>query len=82
MKLPTKNVMSEFDYELLLIQQEIDFLQNYKQNLKRFAFYEMKRVANFSKKYYKILDEVERVAIEVHKLEIQKTQLKNNAQIG
>ena len=67
--------MTEQEYVLSLIQEEIDSLEKYKWNLKRFCFYESKRVINFSKKFYKIFDEVERLAIEIHNLELQKSDL-------
>lgn len=75
MKLPTKPIMTEYEYVLSLIQEEIDSLEKYKWNLKRFAFYEVKKNANFSKKFYKILDEVERLAIEINNLEQQRSEL-------
>lgn len=78
MKLPTntKNpIMTEQEYVLSLIQEEIDSLEKYKWNLKRFSFYEVKKRPNFSKNFYKIYDEVERLAIEIHNLEKQKSDL-------
>jgi len=75
MKLPTKPIMTEYEYVLSLIQEEIDSLEKYKWNLKRFAFYELRKNANFSKKFYKILDEVERLAIEINNLEKQRSEL-------
>lgn len=75
MKLPTKTIMTEYEYVLSLIQEEIDSLEKYKWNLKKFAFYELRKNANFSKKFYKILDEVERLAIEINNLEQQKSEL-------
>lgn len=75
MKLATKPIMTEYEYVLSLIQEEIYSLEKYKWNLKRFAFYELRKNANFSKKFYKILDEVERLAIEIHNLEQQKSEL-------
>jgi hypothetical protein len=75
MKLPTKTIFTEYEYALSLIDGEIDLLQKYKWNLKRFAFYELRKNANFSKKFYKILDEVDRLTIEIHNLEQQKSDL-------
>jgi hypothetical protein len=43
MKLPTKAIMTEYEYVLSIIQEEIDSLEKYKWNLKRFAFYEIKK---------------------------------------
>ena len=75
MKMSVKRTMTEQEYVLSLIQEEIDSLEKYKWNLKRFSFYEIRKNANFSKKFYKIYDEVERVAIEVHNLEKQRSEL-------
>ncbi len=75
MKLPTKTIETEYEYVLSLIEGEIDSLEKYKWNLKRFAFYEVRKNANFSKKFYKILDEVDRLTIEIHNLEQQKSDL-------
>ena len=75
MKISTKRTMTEQEYVLSLIQEEIDSLEKYKWNLKRFSFYELKKNANFSKKFYKIYDEVERLAIEIHNLENQKSEM-------
>jgi len=75
MKLPTKTIETEYEYVLSLIEGEIDSLEKYKWNLKRFAFYEVRKNANFSKKFYKILDEVDRLTIEIHNLEQQKSEL-------
>ena len=75
MKMSIKRTMTEQEYVLSLIQEEIDSLEKYKWNLKRFSFYEIRKNANFSKKFYKIYDEVERVAIEVNNLEKQRSEL-------
>lgn len=75
MKLPTKTIFTEYEYALSLIDGEIDLLQKYKWNLKRFALYELRKNANFSKKFYKILDEVDRLTIEIYNLEQQKSDL-------
>jgi len=75
MKLPTKAIITEYDYAVSLIEEEIDSLERYKWNLKRFAFLEVRKNANFSKKFYKILDEVDRLTIEIHNLEQQKSEL-------
>ena len=75
MKLPTKAIETEYEYVLSLIEGEIDLLEKYKWNLKRFAFYELRKNANFSKKFYKILDEIDRLTIEIHNLEQQKSEL-------
>jgi thiamine biosynthesis lipoprotein ApbE len=75
MKLPTKTIETEYEYVLSLIEGEIDSLEKYKWNLKRFAFYEVRKNANFSKKFYKILDEVDRLTIEINNLEQQKSEL-------
>jgi hypothetical protein len=67
--------MTELEYILSLIQDEIDLLDRYKWNLKRFAFYELRKNANFSRKFYKILDEVDRLTLEIANLEEQKSNV-------
>jgi hypothetical protein len=62
-----------------LIQEEIDFLEKYRWNLKKTVFSILtndKTKYNFhKKKCYKILDEVDRVTLEMNNLEKQKANI-------
>jgi hypothetical protein len=70
--------MNENEYILSLISAEILLLEKYKFNLKKIVLSDIiEKTKGFSKKYYKILDEVERVAIEVKNLEDQKSDMLN-----
>jgi hypothetical protein len=67
--------MSELEYIISLISAEIVLLEKYKYNLKKTAFKIVcDKEKNYSKQYYKIIDEVERVVLEIHNLEYQKME--------
>jgi hypothetical protein len=66
--------MNKNEYIVSEISTEILSLEKYKYNLKKTAFnIVINKEKGFSKQYYKILDEIERVAIEIHTLENQKS---------
>jgi hypothetical protein len=66
--------MNENEYIVSLISEEILLLEKYKYNLKKTAFaIVIQKEKGYSKKYYKIMDEIERVSIEVYNLEKQKS---------
>jgi hypothetical protein len=66
--------MDENEYIVSLICAEILLLEKYKYNLKKTAFaIVISKEKGYSKKYYKILDEIDRVSIEVYNLEKQKS---------
>lgn len=71
--------MTDENEEILsLILDEIIMLEKYKYNLKKTALIiVIKKDKNFSKQYYNILDEIERISIEVYNLETQKSNLLN-----
>ena len=56
---------------------ELYDLKNYRTNLKRFALFEIRKNNMFAKKYYRILEEVERVSIEINALETRKSEIFN-----
>ena len=53
--------MTPQDYLISSIDLELYDLKNYRTNLKRFALFEIRKNNMFAKKYYRILEEVERV---------------------
>lgn len=69
--------MTPEEYKLGFIDLEIYELINYRKNLKRFTLIEIRKNNNFSKKFYRILEEVDRVTIEIHELEQRKLKILN-----
>lgn len=70
--------MTPLEYLLANIDIELYELNNYRKNLKLFAFYEIRKNNMFSKKFFRILEEVERLSIEIHTLEIKKLEIFNS----
>jgi archaellum component FlaC len=58
---------------LIEIQEEIDYLEKYRWNLKKTIISSDNRLNHMKRQSYKILDEVERVSIEINHLEKQKS---------
>ena len=69
--------MTSLEYQLAFIDLELYDLKNYRTNLKRFALFEIRKNNMFAKKYYRILEEVERVSIEINALETRKSEIFN-----
>lgn len=69
--------MTPQEYLLSSIDLELYDLKNYRINLKRFALFEIRKNNMFAKKYYRILEEVERVSIEINALETRKSEIFN-----
>lgn len=69
--------MTKQEYHLTSIDLEIYELTTYRKNLKRFALFEIRKNNLFAKKFYKILEEVERITIEIHELENRKSEILN-----
>ena len=69
--------MTPQEYFISSIDLELYDLKNYRTNLKRFALFEIRKNNMFAKKYYRILEEVERVSIEIHTLETRKLEILN-----
>lgn len=67
--------MAELQRIVGLIQDEIDFLEKYRWNLKKTAISNNNKLTYEKKKSYKILDEVDRVTLEISNLEKQKAEL-------
>jgi hypothetical protein len=69
--------MTPQEYLLSSIDLELYDLKNYRTNLKRFALFEIRKNNMFAKKYYRILEEVERISIEINALETKKSEIFN-----
>jgi hypothetical protein len=69
--------MTPQEYIISSIDLELYDLKNYRTNLKRFALFEIRKNNMFAKKYYQILEEVERISIEINKLETNKSEILN-----
>lgn len=69
--------MNRQEYHIAIIDLEIYELTTYRKNLKRFALFEIRKNNLFAKKFYKILDEVDRITIEIHELENKKSEILN-----
>jgi len=69
--------MTPQEYLIASIDLELYDLKNYLTNLKRFALFEIRKNNMFANKYYRILEEVERVSIEINALETKKLEILN-----
>jgi hypothetical protein len=69
--------MTPQEYLISSIDLELYDLKNYRTNLKRFALFEIRKNNMFANKYYRILEEVERVSIEINALETRKLEILN-----
>jgi len=69
--------MTPQDYIISSIDLELYDLKNYRTNLKRFALFEIRKNNMFANKYYRILEEVERVSVEINTLETNKSEILN-----
>jgi len=69
--------MTPQEYLIASIDLELYDLKNYRKKLKLFAFYEIRKNNMFAKKFFRILEEVERLSIEIHTLETNKSEILN-----
>lgn len=67
--------MTSLEYQLAFIDLELYELINYRKNLKKFTLFEIRKNNVFAKKYYRILEEVDRVTIEIYELENKKSKI-------
>ena len=67
--------MTSQEYALAFIDWELYELINYRKNLKRFTLFEIRKTNVFAKKYFRILDEVDRVTIQIYELENRKSKI-------
>ena len=69
--------MNPEEYSLTKINLEIHEVNIYRVNLKIFLLKEAKNYTINSRKFQNILDELERIAIEIHELENKKSEYLN-----
>lgn len=69
--------MTPQEYLIATIDLEIYDLKKYRINLKRYALFEIRKNNMFAKDYYRILEEVERVSIEIDNLETKRSEIFN-----
>lgn len=69
--------MTKEEYHIASIDLEIYELTTYRKNLKLFTLYEIRKTNMFARKYYRILDEVDRITVEIHELEKRKSEIFN-----
>jgi hypothetical protein len=69
--------MTPKEYLIATIDLDIYDLKNYRINLKRFALFEIRKNKMFAKDYYRILEEVERVSVEIDNLETKRSEIFN-----
>jgi len=69
--------MTPQEYLIATIDLELYDLINYRKNLKLFAFYEIRKNNMFAKKFFRILEEVDRLSIEINELETRKSEILN-----
>jgi hypothetical protein len=67
--------MTRQEYHIASLELEIYELTTYRSNLKKFLLLEIRKNKILAKKYNKILDEVERITIEIYELENKKSQI-------
>ena len=67
--------MTRQEYQIASLELEIYELTTYRSNLKTFLLLEIRKNKILAKKYNKILDEVERITIEIYELENKKSQI-------
>jgi hypothetical protein len=60
--------MSEIREEIKKIDKDIAYFEKYRQNLKKYAFELTKEEGNKRIKYYRILEEVERMTLKIELL--------------
>lgn len=69
--------MTPQEYLISSIDLELYDLEKYRKNIKLFAFYEIRKNNMFAKKFFRILEEVERLSIEINALETYKSEILN-----
>lgn len=67
--------MTKKEYHITFIELEIYELTTYRKNLKKFVFLEMRKGNILSKNFNRILDELDRITIEIYELENKKSEI-------
>ncbi len=69
--------MTRKEYHITSIELEIYELTTYRKNLKKFVLLELRNGKMLAKKFNRILDELDRVTIEIYELENKKSEIYN-----
>ena len=69
--------MTRKEYHIASIELEIYELTTYRKNLKKFVLLELRNGKMLAKKYNRILDELDRITIEIYELEKKKSEIFN-----
>jgi hypothetical protein len=69
--------MNKKEYHIASIELEIYELNTYRKNLKKFVLLELRNGKMLAKKYNRILDELDRITIEIYELEKKKSEIFN-----
>jgi hypothetical protein len=69
--------MNRKEYHITYIELEIYELTTYRKNLKKFLLLELRNGKMLAKKFNRILDELDRITIEIYELEKKKSEIFN-----
>ena len=69
--------MTKKEYHIASIELEIYELTTYRKNLKKFVLLELRKGNMMAKKFNRILDELDRITIEIYELEKKKSEIYN-----
>jgi len=69
--------MTRKEYHITSIELEIYELTTYRKNLKKFVLLELRKGNMMAKKFNRILDELDRITIEIYELEKKKSEIYN-----
>ena len=69
--------MTRKEYHITSIELEIYELTTYRKNLKKFVLLELRNGKMLARKFNRILDELDRITIEIYELEKKKSEIYN-----
>ena len=69
--------MTRKEYHITSIELEIYELTTYSKNLKKFVLLELRNGKMLARKFNRILDELDRITIEIYELEKKKSEIYN-----
>lgn len=69
--------MNRKEYHITYIELEIYELTTYRKNLKKFLLLELRNGKMLAKKFNRILDELDRITVEIYELEKKKLEIYN-----
>ena len=69
--------MTRKEYHITSIELEIYELTTYSKNLKKFVLLELRNGKMLARNYNRILDELDRITIEIYELEKKKSEIYN-----